>query len=132
MNKQQGGSHTPGLSARIAEKRQREGLNLRDAGRAAGVSFSTLARIEAGKTPSYKVALQIEAWLRGEAPPIAPPPMELRDWFAGQAIEAAAVNAGRDQWGNLARRSYAIADAMLAERAKARPEASRPPYDEEN
>ena len=40
--------------------------------------------------------------------------MTLRDWFAGQAL--AGVNAATEQ--EAARFAYAVADAMLAERAK--------------
>ena len=51
------------------------------------------------------------------------PSMSLRDWFAGQALSClleADANVGgnsyRQIWDNLARTSYAIADAMLMAR----------------
>lgn len=53
---------------------------------------------------------------------IADPGMSLRDWFAGQALsgEMVAGDRGwhRDNFGLLASRCYAAADALLAERAK--------------
>jgi hypothetical protein len=50
----------------------------------------------------------------------ADPGMSLRDWFAGQALVGlAACPTTKDDTANwFASASYAIADAMLAERAK--------------
>lgn len=45
--------------------------------------------------------------------------MSIRDWFAGQALAGAAVAEGWSA-GTAATRAYAMADAMLAERAKLR------------
>lgn len=118
------------LSAAIRDKRQREGLSLRDSAEASGVAFSTLARIEAGKTPSLKVDRQIRHWLTGETPTLPTPPMTLRDWFAGQALAGMgtwcpcrgdgyapsgddAIRRAKSDW------AYAQADAMLAERERA-------------
>ena len=42
----------------------------------------------------------------------------LRDWFAGQALTALVPKTHAEFPDVLARRAYAIADAMLAERAK--------------
>lgn len=52
--------------------------------------------------------------------------MELRDYFAGQALIACADHDYGNDWGKsgkqypecVARRAYLLADAMLAERAK--------------
>jgi transcriptional regulator with XRE-family HTH domain len=109
------------LSARIAEKRRREGLSLRDAGRSSRVAFSTLGRIEAGAAPSYGVAQRIEAWLRGETPVLPPPPMTLLDYFAGQALGAMDISwsAGPGVLSDArAKAAYDIAEAILAERQK--------------
>jgi hypothetical protein len=47
------------------------------------------------------------------------PGMSLRDWFAGQALTGFAANTVDDKYtAQLAKSAYAIADAMLAERAK--------------
>lgn len=110
------------LGARIAEKRKREGLSLRDAGTSAGVAFSTLGRIEKGATPSYGVGQRIEAWLRGEAPTIQPP-MTLWDHFAGQALAGIASghdSTGMTSWLPVAAAAQAAdyADAMMAERKR--------------
>lgn len=110
------------LGKRIREKRVREGLSLREAGAASDVAFSTLGRIENGGETTVKIAQKVEAWLNGEAPILPPPPMTLRDWFAGQAVAAliaqtnVAVSAAR-----LATEAYTVADAMLSERRKTRP-----------
>jgi len=66
------------LADLVREKRQREGLNLRNAGIASGVAFSTLARIERGGPYSQRVDRQVRAWLNGEA---APPIPNLLDRF---------------------------------------------------
>ena len=111
------------LGKLLLAKRQREGLNLRQAGAASGIAFSTLARIENGKQPSLKVDRLARAWLNGEAPILPTPPMTLRDWFAGQVIEQCVRNAMNDDGGwdpdNVAYHAYLIADAMLAARARA-------------
>lgn len=48
--------------------------------------------------------------------------MDLRDWFAGGIASGMAAHSGTSGLsygpGDMARRSYEIADAMLAERAK--------------
>ncbi len=44
--------------------------------------------------------------------------MMLRDWFAGQALGAAITRYPQDTDESIARESYAVADAMLKERAK--------------
>lgn len=52
--------------------------------------------------------------------------MTLRDWFAGQALVALAAQPQGNDWGFegkahgplVARKAYAIADAMLAERGR--------------
>lgn len=114
------------LSAAILAKRQSEGLTLREAGEASGVAFSTLARIEAGADPSLKVDRQIRNWLNGEASLLPPPPMTLRDWFAGQALPAViriCVNdtlarTGKTYEQYCAEQAHKMADAMLAERER--------------
>ncbi len=54
-----------------------------------------------------------------EIDPPACPRMSLRDWFAGQVL---ASQLDDDADADLARRCYAIADALLAERQKTRGE----------
>lgn len=114
------------LATRIREKREREGLSLRDVGEASGVAFSTLGRVENGGMTTVRVAQKIEAWLNGEAPILPTPPMTLRDWFAGQALSGlASATDNTGTWQtigaeiNAAVAAYQFADAMLAERAKA-------------
>ncbi|MDE1871770.1 MAG: hypothetical protein KGI06_06050 [Candidatus Micrarchaeota archaeon] len=47
------------------------------------------------------------------------PGMSLRDWFAGQVLAGLMADADLDlTWGLYAEKSYQMADAMLAERAK--------------
>lgn len=111
------------LGRRIREKREREGLNLREAGAASGVAFSTLGRIEKGGKPSLKVYQLAEAWLNGEAPLLPTPPMTLRDYFAGQALVGLLASTNYDKnphgyTGDVSRSAYAIADAMLAARTQ--------------
>ena len=111
------------LGSMIRQKREREGLSLRDAGAASGVAFSTLGRIENGGETTVKVAQKIEAWLNGEAPILPTPPMTLRDWFAGQAIAGMSSIALDDGdmvmgWADMAKAAYRAADAMLTERKK--------------
>jgi len=112
------------LSTLIRDKRQRENLSLREAGETSGVAFSTLARIEAGATPSLKVYLQIRHWLNNETATLPTPPMTLRDWFAGQFVAALAdpLSLAAPDYPEWAGRAYRFADAVLAERAKASPE----------
>ena len=111
------------LGSMIRQKREREGLSLRDAGAASGVAFSTLGRIENGGETTVKVAQKIEAWLNGEAPILPTPPMTLRDWFAGQAMAGLCAqhdNTGTWSWrpDDAVAQSYQLADAMLTERKK--------------
>ena len=48
-----------------------------------------------------------------------PEEMTLRDYFAAKAMQASrSRNSGYVSWGDLAKDSYDIADAMLAERNK--------------
>lgn len=101
------------LSAAISEKRRREGISLREAGEASGVAFSTLARIEAGATPSLKVDRQIRHWLDGETATLPAPPMTLRDWFAGQALVSLGKHHIEDS-NYVAEHAYVLADAMMA------------------
>lgn len=51
------------IARAIFGRRQEGGLTLRDAARAAGVSTSTLCRIERGKMPDVENAVKIAAWL---------------------------------------------------------------------
>jgi transcriptional regulator with XRE-family HTH domain len=111
------------LGPLIRAKREREGLNIREAGKQSHIAFSTLARIENGATPSVKVYHLIRAWLDGEAPLLPTPPMTLRDWFAGQALAGlcgafgrVTIKSGETQEQADARWCYARADAMLTER----------------
>lgn len=106
------------LSARIQEKRERERLTLREAGKASGVAFATLGRIQNGAEPSHNIAKKIEAWLDGHEPLLPPPPMTLRDWFAGQAVAGLLANTSIERGAALevADWAYAVADAMLAVR----------------
>lgn len=108
------------IGAQMRERRKREGLSLREAAAASGISFATFQRMENGCDTSHKVAQRVEAWLNGEAPLLPTPPMTLRDWFAGQIVSASRGFPTHpiDQ-SRLAARCYEIADAMLAERAKA-------------
>lgn len=110
------------LGKRISEKRKREGLSLREAGASAKVAFSTLGRIENGAVPSWDIGQRIESWLRGEEPQLPPPPMTLRDWFAGQIVTGhmreCRVSIREDSAARTAKLAYQLADAMLAERRK--------------
>ncbi len=59
----------------------------------------------------------------GEFPVDGPPAMSLRDWFAGHALPVMAHDIpfadGIDAWTEaLAKLSYCLADAMIAERGK--------------
>ena len=55
-----------------------------------------------------------QKWEDGETPRLAiQRGMTLRDWFAGQALATASLNASVE---DCARRAYQIADAMMAER----------------
>ena len=109
------------LGPLIRAKREREGLNLREAGAQSHVAFSTLARIEQGATPSVKVYHAILAWLDGKSPVPPSPPMTMREWFAGMALVGTIMD--RASWGvshtdkaeDFATSAFAIADAMLAE-----------------
>lgn len=49
--------------------------------------------------------------------------VQLRDWFAGQALSGLIFGGSRV---SAAAQAYAIADAMLAERQKDKPDAERP------
>ncbi len=103
------------LGPRIREKREREGLSLRDAGSASGVAFSTLGRVESGGMTTVRVAQKIEAWLNGEAPILPTPPMTLRDWFAGQALAGIMSNPSLGDDG-APKYAYFLADGMIAAR----------------
>ena len=110
------------IGRRIREKREREGLSLREAGAASGVAFSTLGRIENGGETTVKIAQKVEAWLNDEAPILPTPPMNLRDWFAGQAITGLIAQSSQaTSAALLANEAYIVADAMLAERRKVEP-----------
>jgi hypothetical protein len=52
------------------------------------------------------------------------PEMTLRDWFAGQALPAVAAKGSSTA--KITEDAYKIADAMLAERSKERPDARTP------
>lgn len=124
---------TDTLGALLRQKREREGLSLRDAGALSGIAFSTLGRIENGGNLTEKIAQKARAWLQGEAPILPTPPMTLRDYFAGQAI-GAVIGAVVRQFPSdaahsypedvssmeqfFASKAYAVADAMLSERSK--------------
>ena len=56
--------------------------------------------------------------------------MSLRDWLAGQAVSGAAVLSDESP-AEIARRGYAIAEAMLAERRRVRWPMGRPDFNEE-
>lgn len=51
------------LGRLIAEKREKEHLSVRQAAALAGVSFSTLGRVESGSQPDLATFLQLCAWL---------------------------------------------------------------------
>ena len=106
------------LGTLVRQKREREGLSLRDAGIASGVAFSTLGRVENGGTPGFQVALKIQSWLEGCAPILPTPPMTLRDWFASQAPEPPVTwwGSGMKDCAGYALWNYQYADAMLAAR----------------
>jgi hypothetical protein len=55
--------------------------------------------------------------------------LSIRDWFAGQALGGLAANPtlDRQKWHDYARGSYAMADAMLAERNKEKTGDAGPP-----
>lgn len=111
------------LGQLLREKREREGLSLREAGAACGIAFSTLGRIENGAEPSLRVDRAARAWLNGEGPLLPMPPMALRDWFAGQAISGIEAKGASYPPETVARDAYALADALIAERAKGQPHA---------
>lgn len=54
------------LGALLREKRSREHLSIRQAAEAAGVSFSTLSRIESGSQPDLATFLRLCRWLEVE------------------------------------------------------------------
>jgi hypothetical protein len=56
----------------------------------------------------------------GPTLPLIPGGMSLRDWFAGQALNAALSSEKHPNWSAsiLASWTYAIADSMIAERCK--------------
>ncbi len=56
------------LGARIAERRQLEGLTLRDAAQAIGIGFTTLHRVENGLAPNVWAYISICQWLLTEEP----------------------------------------------------------------
>lgn len=51
------------LGALIADRREKDGLNLREAAELAGVSFNTLSRVERGHTPDLNSFRKIVDWL---------------------------------------------------------------------
>ncbi len=57
------------IAAAVRDKRLREGMNVRQAGEAAGVSFCTIARIERTGSASPAVTAKVLAWLEGRSPP---------------------------------------------------------------
>lgn len=56
------------LGTRVAARRKRLGLSLRDAGAETGVSINTLSRVERGHLPDLENFHRIQAWL-GDAQP---------------------------------------------------------------
>ena len=78
------------------------------------------ARFVENGGPAFPVAA--DAWCHDKLPPV-PTGMTLRDWFAGQALDMclriAPFTASQDNAVHIAAQyAYAVADAMLAERAK--------------
>ena len=61
--------------------------------------------------PAFPVVAQHEVYAKG---------MELRDWFAGMAMQGMCANPewNEESWHKIARDSYNAADALLAERNK--------------
>jgi transcriptional regulator with XRE-family HTH domain len=51
------------LGGMVAERRAKDGLNLREAADIAGVSFNTLSRVERGHTPDLSSFRKIVDWL---------------------------------------------------------------------
>ena len=51
------------LGALVAGRREKDGLNLREAAELAGVSFNTLSRVERGHTPDLNSFRKIVDWL---------------------------------------------------------------------
>ncbi len=60
------------LGGRIAARRKRLGLSLRDASAEVGISFNTLARVEKGHLPDFVNFRRLLAWL-GESETSASP-----------------------------------------------------------
>lgn len=52
--------------------------------------------------------------------PVPQPSIDLRDWFAGLAMQGFCVSQSGSEWANktIAREAYLLADAMLKERNK--------------
>ncbi len=113
------------VGAAVRAYRQQMGMSLREASEASGVAFSTIGRVENGSEPTPSVHRRLSAWMNGETPLLPAPPMTLRDWFAGQALAGLAGmsdNTGMAAWlvDDAAQRAYDLADAMLAERERAK------------
>lgn len=50
------------------EKRRRNGLSIREAGRQVGVSFATISRMEGGEDVALSTATKLLSWLDGSQP----------------------------------------------------------------
>ena len=59
------------LGTRVAARRKRLGLSLRDASAEIGVSFNTLARVERGHLPDLENFRRLTNWLGEAQPPTA-------------------------------------------------------------
>ena len=72
--------------------------------------------------PAFPATEEGQTAFSGQPCTIYHPGMSLRDWFAGQAMQGMVAYSGSTGAGfgpgDIAARSYEIADAMLAEREK--------------
>jgi len=66
--------------------------------------------------PAFPVGIPADA--NSKHPKYIQVGMTIRQWFAGQALIGLLHRDGYNKWEYLANDAYAVADAMLAERAK--------------
>jgi transcriptional regulator with XRE-family HTH domain len=71
------------LGGRVAARRKKLGLSLRDAGAEIGVSFNTLARVEKGHQPDLENLRRLLAWIGESVDSTAPEQGSTPDLIAG-------------------------------------------------